>query len=45
MMVHGLNGVKQKITNNKMKFFTAGNVSIIIALSMIAYALISYFVH
>jgi len=38
-------GSKQKITNKQMKFLNAGNVSIIIALLLIAYALVNYFVH
>ena len=38
-------GPKQKITNKQMKFFNAGNVTIIIALLLIIYALLSYFNH
>ena len=41
----GRMGKKQKITNKKMKFLNAGNVTIIIALLLIAYAIINYFVH
>ena len=43
MMALGQNGVKKKITNKQMKFLNAGNVTIIIALLLIAYALVNYF--
>ena len=38
-------GPKQKTTNQQMKFFNAGNVTIIIAILLILYSLLSYFTH